>query len=257
MNRRTFVHGVMGIVACPLCAGLLGRSAVASDAKPHWSYEGSNGPAAWGELESAYAVCGTGRQQSPIDLSHAITAELDAASVNWQPISHGIILNNGHTIQINTPDAGGLSLDGAEYKLAQFHFHHLSEHAVDGKRSPMEVHFVHKATSGDGLTVLGVFLVEGTENSVLAPLWAAMPEHEGEKPLVSSIDAKGLLPSSSAAYRYEGSLTTPPCSEIVNWVVLKEPVTASAAQIAAFAKLFPNNARPIQPLNRRFILSIQ
>ena len=257
MHRRDFVRGAVGILACPLCAGLFGRGAAASEAAAHWSYDGSTGPAAWADLESAYKVCGTGSQQSPVDLTHAIAAELDAGTVNWQPISQGVILNNGHTIQVNTPDAGGLSLDEAEFKLAQFHFHHLSEHTVDGKQFPLEVHFVHKAANGDGLAVLGAFLVEGDENAVLAPLWAAMPQQEGEKPLTARIDPRGLLPNSSSVYRYEGSLTTPPCAEIVNWVVFDEPVTASPAQIAAFAKLFPHNFRPVQPLNRRFILSTQ
>lgn len=257
MNRRTFVGGAMGILACPICAGLLARSAAASDAKPHWSYEGATGPDHWGDLNAANAVCGAGTQQSPIDLTQAIDAVLDAGTVTWQPVHDGVILNNGHTIQVNTPEGGRLAVDGAEYTLAQFHFHHESEHTVDGGHFPMEVHFVHKAVEGGSLAVLGVFLVEGEENAILNPLWQAMPHEEGEKPLAASVDPKGLLPASSAVYRYEGSLTTPPCSEIVNWLVFKQPVTASPVQIATFAELFPNNARPVQPLNRRFILSTQ
>lgn len=257
MNRRTFFRGAVGVLACPLCAGLLGPTAAASESKPHWTYEGAEGPAAWGKIDPTYAACSTGTQQSPVDLSGAVIAEIDAGAIGWQPIGDAVILNNGHTIQINTPEAGGLVLDGAEYTLAQFHFHHLSEHTVNGTRFPMEVHFVHKAASGSGLAVIGVFFVEGADNPALKPLWAAMPAEQGEKPLAGLLNAKDLLPATTGAYRYEGSLTTPPCSEIVNWVVLREPIAASPAQIAVFAKLFPDNARPVQPLNRRFILSTE
>lgn len=257
IDRRSFVRHAMGVAMCPICAGLLGGKALASDAKPHWTYKGAAGPADWGDLDPAFAVCRTGAQQSPIDLAHAIPTEIAAGSVKWQPASQAVILNNGHTIQVNTPDAGTLVLDANPYTLAQFHFHHGSEHTVDGVKFPMEAHFVHKAADGKSLTVLGVFIVEGDANSTLTSLWAAMPEEEGEKPLKGSVDPRGLLPAAMTAYRYEGSLTTPPCSEIVNWVVLKEPITASQAQVAAFAKLFPDNARPVQALNRRFILSTQ
>ena len=126
---------------------------------------------------------------------------------------------------------------------------------VDGKQFPMEVHFVHKSADGDDLAVVGVFLVAGTSNDVLAPIWGVMPQQEGEASIDLAVDAKALLPKSPGAFRYAGSLTTPPCSEIVTWTVHKEPVAASADQIAAFAKLFANNFRPVQPLHRRFILS--
>ena len=254
MNRRGFMLGAAGVFACPLCAELGSRKALAADDKPHWSYKGAGGPDSWGNLDASYAACGTGTQQSPIDLSRALQAEVDAGSIKWKPIKLRSVVNNGHTIQVNTPNGGHLELDGFRYDLIQFHFHHMSEHTVDGKQFPMEVHFVHKAEDGDSLAVVGVFLVAGSENAVLAPIWAAIPQEEGESSLDLSVDVKGLLPKSSAAFRYAGSLTTPPCSEVVAWTVLKEPVGASTDQIAAFAKLFPNNFRPVQPLNRRFIL---
>ena len=254
MNRRSFMLAAAGVLACPLCAKLNSRRALAAGDKPHWSYEGASGPDSWGKLDRSYAACGRGAQQSPIDLSGAVRAEVDAGSIRWKPIKLGSIVNNGHTIQVNTPDGGHLELDGFRYDLVQFHFHHMSEHTVDGKQFPMEVHFVHKAADGDGLAVVGVFLAAGSENAVLAPIWATMPEEEGESSRDVSVDVKGLLPKSSAAFRYAGSLTTPPCSEVVAWTVLKEAVGASAGQIAEFAKLFPGNFRPVQPLNRRFIL---
>lgn len=254
MNRRSFLLGAAGVLACPLCAKLTGRTALAASDEAPWSYEGANGPDSWGKLDRSYSACGMGAQQSPVDLSGAVRAEVDAGSVKWKPIKLGSIVNNGHTIQVNTPGAGHLELGGLRYDLVQFHFHHMSEHTVDGKQFPMEVHFVHKAAAGDGLAVVGVFFVAGANNDVLAPIWGVMPQQEGEASIDLSIDAKALLPKSPAAFRYAGSLTTPPCSEIVAWTVHKEPVAASADQIAAFAKLFPNNFRPVQPMHRRFIL---
>lgn len=254
MNRRRFVLGAAGAIACPLCVALAGRPVLAAGGKAHWSYDGDTGPGVWGKLDESYSVCSTGAQQSPIDLAGAIKAEIGPASIGWTSVELGSIVNNGHTIQVNTPGAGHIELDGSRYNLLQFHFHHKSEHTVDGKQYPMEAHFVHKAANGDSLAVIGVFLVEGAESAVLAPIWSGMPKTKGEASNTSSIDPKGLLPKSQAAFRYAGSLTTPPCSEVVAWTVMKEPVSASADQIAEFAKLFPNNYRPLQPLSRRFIL---
>ncbi len=125
---------------------------------------------------------------------------------------------------------------------------------MDGKRYPMEAHFVHKAANGTGLAVIGIFFVEGPENTILKPIWSALPSRVGETFSSERVDAMGLLPAVSSAFYYAGSLTTPPCSEVVAWTVFKEPVSASSDQIGLFAQLFENNFRPIQPQNRRFIL---
>ena len=180
MDRRRFVFSVAGAIACPLCADLVGRTALAAGDEMHWSYDGAIGLDFWGELDASYAACGAGTQQSPIDVSGAVSAKFDAGSIKWKPIRLGSIVNNGHTIQVNTPNGGHMELDGSRYNPLQFHFHHMSEHTVDGKRFPMEAHFVHKAANGDGLSVVGVFIVEGAESPVLAPIWAALPEEEGE-----------------------------------------------------------------------------
>lgn len=254
MNRRNFVLSIAGGIACPLCSSFVGQHALAAGDKPHWSYEGANGPDSWGKLDASYAACSGGTQQSPIDLANAVSADFGAQSIRWKPIKLRAIVNNGHTIQVNTPDAGHIELDRSRYDLVQFHFHHMSEHTVEGKRFPLEVHFVHTAANGDGLAVVGVFFEEGPENAVLAPIWAASPDREGEASSNELVDATALLPASSAVFRYAGSLTTPPCSEVVAWTVFKEPVSVSGDQIASFAKAFPNNFRPIQPMNRRFIL---
>ena len=254
MERRRFLFGAAGAIACPVCAQLVGRPALAAGDGPQWSYEGADGPAAWGELDASYAACGAGTQQSPIDLADAVSADIDPASIRWKSVKLRAIVNKGYTIQVDTPGAGDMVLDGSPYDLVQFHFHHKSEHTLDGKQFPMEVHFVHQATKGDDLAVVGVFFAEGAENAVLKPIWDALPSRPGRASSDALVDATKLLPASSTAYRYAGSLTTPPCSEVVAWTVFKEPVSASADQIAAFAKLFPNNYRPVQPLNRRFIL---
>ncbi len=254
MDRRGFVRNLVNIIACPICVQLIGGPAVAAGGKFHWSYDGATGPDNWGTLDTAYSVCGVGSQQSPIDLTNGVRAEMDAVSIQWKAVKLGSIVNNGHTIQVNAPNTGHMELDGSRHDLVQFHFHHRSEHTVDGKRFPMEVHFVHKAAMADGLAVIGVLLAEGPENAALKPIWTAAPGFVGKSSSAEVVDAKELLPASRAAFRYAGSLTTPPCSEVVSWIVYKEPVSASADQIASFGKLFPNNFRPIQRLNRRFIL---
>lgn len=254
MDRRRFLLAAVGAAACPLCAGLAARPALAAGDKPHWSYDGETGPANWGGLDDSYRACSAGAEQSPVDLANAVRAEVDPVSIRWRSIKLDSIVNNGHTIQVNTPGAGHIELDGDRYELLQFHFHHRSEHTVDGRQYPLEAHFVHKAAGPGGLAVIGVFFFEGDENATLSPIWAAMPTGEGDAASGRTVNAANLLPRSTAAFRYAGSLTTPPCSEIVAWTVFKEPVSASAGQIAAFAELFPGNFRPVQPLNRRFIL---
>ncbi len=253
MDRRTFVRGAVVAATCPVCAGLAAKSAWASG-KADWSYGGENGPANWGKLDPSYSACGTGTRQSPVDLSNAVDADIGKKAISWNPVRLAEVVNNGHTIQVNTPGAGIMNMDGVSYDLLQFHFHHKSEHTVDGEQFPLEVHFVHKETDGSGLAVIGVFFREGDENASLKPIWAAAPEKEGTASSADKVDPMAMLPDSRAGFRYSGSLTTPPCSEIVAWNVLKNPITASKAQIEAFAKLFPNNFRPVQPLNRRFIL---
>ena len=235
--------------------GNLGNRRPRHGGRRQGAYEGATGPKVWGKLDKAYKACGAGVQQSPIDLKHDIDAKTPALSLHWKPVQLGWVINNGHTIQVNTPKAGYMTLGGKRYDLLQFHFHQKSEHTISGKQFPMEVHFVHKAAKGGGLAVIGVMLAEGAENPVLASIWKMLPQHEGEILNEARVDLKGLLPKSTASFRYAGSLTTPPCSEIVSWTVMKAPATLSSGQIKAFGHLFPNNFRPIQSQNRRYILS--
>jgi carbonic anhydrase len=237
---------------------LAGLAAVAGSAPafgdgPHWAYAGHEGPNHWGELSADFGVCRTGSEQSPIDLKSAVRSELGTVSVAWSP-SPLTVVNNGHTIQVNTALGSRMVVDGESYELVQFHFHHQSEHTVDGRPYPMEVHFVHRSARG-ALAVLGVLLTEGAANPMLAEIWQAMPKAHGERRTAATIDPRTLLPARQDYFRYAGSLTTPPCAETVLWTVYAQPIEASRAQIEAFAALFPNNARPVQERHRRFLLS--
>jgi carbonic anhydrase len=251
MDRRRFLAGLAALGICPLSAR---HDAAAEDA--HWSYGGETGPDHWGSLSPANAVCSAGSQQSPLDIAGTIKAEVPAISVDWKKAGLSIV-NNGHTIQANMPAGSTLSRGDRTYELLQFHFHHPSEHLVEGRRSAMEAHFVHQSADRRSLAVLGVFLASGGANPAFARLAAAFPATVGKEAALDGVDPKGLLPTSLAYWSYEGSLTTPPCSEIVDWMVARQPVEVAAADIAKFAALFPMNARPVLADNRRFILSSQ
>lgn len=219
----------------------------------NWTYGGDEGPAHWGELSPDNRPCNAGLQQSPIDLSSALSATVDVPHPTWIPARGGMVINTGKTIQVDVSNAGGITLDGIDYTLKQFHFHHPSEHTIDGKQVPLELHLVHAGKDGS-LAVVGVLFTEGAANEALNDIWATVPGKEGKAAVAFQIDVSKLVPPSPEAFRYEGSLTTPPCSETVHWTVMAQPQTASPAQIAAFTQLFPWNARPVQPLNRRFVL---
>jgi carbonic anhydrase len=230
-----------------------GESAKTPAHPAHWSYGGEGGPEHWGDLGPDNKPCAIGAQQSPIDLSGAMPAGIAAPQAHWIPARGGMVVNNGHTIQIDVSAAGGISLNGKDYALKQFHFHHPSEHTIDGKQFPLEVHFVHAAADGD-LAVIGVMFMEGSPNPNLDAIWSTAPGKEGKAAVAFEIDPSKFVTAGSSAFRYEGSLTTPPCSETVHWTVMAAPQTISPGQVAAFSTLFPWNARPVQPLNRRYVL---
>lgn len=222
----------------------------------HWSYRGAEGPEYWGELTEEFSTCSSGSQQSPIDLATTVDADLEELAFDYQPVPLSIV-NNGHTIQVNYAPGSSLVLDGQTYDLLQFHFHDPSEHAVDGSPYPMEAHLVHQNAETGELAVVGILLEIGDENSVLQPIWDNMPEEAGPPVEIANteINVAELLPAdTNSYYRYFGSLTTPPCSETVNWLVLKEPVTVSFQQVEHFAATVGENARPVQTVGRRFVL---
>lgn len=228
----------------------------AHENEPHWTYEGEAGPEHWAELSPKFDKCGAGTRQTPIDLASSEVVPMGLEDVEFQyGTAEATVFNNGHTIQVNVPEGNGIVLDGVSYGLVQFHFHTPSEHTIDGASYPLELHLVHKDEKGN-LAVVGVMLEKGEKNPVLSQVWGkSLPKTEGkEVALKAPIDLNGLLPSDRAAYRYLGSLTTPPCSEGVKWIVMKSSVTMTTKQIAAFKKIFPMNARPLQPINARSIV---
>lgn len=229
----------------------LGGAAAADEA--HWGYEGEHGPEHWGAMAPENAACAVGAQQSPIDIKGAVKAELPALKVNWAR-ADAMILNNGHTIQVDMPAGSSLSRGDAVYELLQFHFHTHSEHLIDGEPSPMEVHFVHRNAATGGLGVLGVMMEEGGDNAAFAGLARAFPDAAGTGAAIT-IDPNGLLPASLDHWVYAGSLTTPPCSEIVDWMVARMPIKVAPGDMAKFRALFPMNARPALPVNGRPIRS--
>ncbi len=233
------------------------HAAPAGVSKPHstthWDYSGPRGPEHWGDKDSANAACQHGTQQSPIDINSTTPAFASAPQIDWKSISNADVLNTGHTLQLNVQNAGGIVLDGVAYELLQLHFHTPSEHTINGRHFPMEGHFVHKASNG-ALAVIGVMFAEGANNAELDPMWWSAPLSPGKASVAFNLDLEDLLPINRAAFRYEGSLTTPPCTEIVSWTVLQTPLSVSKTQIAAFRALIGDNARPTQPLYRRYVL---
>ncbi len=258
------------VLVCAISALLLSsgsRTETGSDSHgdghtAHWGYEADNGPEAWRSMNSEWALCAEGREQSPIDLTDAAEIELPAVDIHTPSEQEVEVLNqagviheldNGHTIQINAKTSEKLIVGDNTYALVQFHFHAPSEHTVDGEHFPMEMHFVHQAVDG-ALAVVGVLIEEGAQNPGIAPLWAQLAEAPGTETTVQipagfadhvfSGDATGI-------YHYDGSLTTPPCSEGVQWYVRKTPTRLSKDQIAAFTAIYDHNNRPVQPLNDR------
>ena len=247
MQRRQALKLFAGLALCPLCAS----TGFASEG--HWSYEGATGTEKWGGLDAADAACSAGGQQSPIDITATISARQPPLKIGWTKRPDTIV-NNGHTIQLGFAEGNTLDVGERRYALKQFHFHHPSEHLVEGKRFAMEVHFVHAGT--DGMAVVGVLVVAGKPNAMFKKIVSTMPREEGSPvPADPAIDPGGLLPTRRAYYHYEGSLTTPPCSETVDWIVLTHPIEVDEVDIARFSKLYPMNARPVQKRYRRFILS--
>ena len=247
MNRRDALKAFAGLALCPLC-----RPAFAAEGA-HWSYEGATGPAKWGDLDAASKACTIGLQQSPIDIVSPIKSQLPPLKLNW-PKAADTIVNNGHTIQLNFAPGGMLTLADKKFNLLQVHFHRPSEHMIAGKSYPMEAHFVHRADSG-ALAVVGVLMSTGKPNAAFAKVVATIPAKEGPPVKADpAFNPNDMLPKKLSYYRYSGSLTTPPCAETVEWLLLTNPIIVAETDVAAFAKLYPLNARPVQRDNRRYVL---
>ena len=246
------------LVALAISAPLFfpGTTPAAEHDAPHWSYSGKTGPAAWGKLEEEFGTCGLGKTQSPIDIHDSAVKKADLPTIEFDYKASPLkIIDNGHTIQINYPAGSTLTVGDKTYTLKQFHFHHPSEEHIDGHGYAMVAHLVHADSEGH-LAVVAVLFTKGAENPLLATLWKNIPLEKGRAVDVSgvTVNVTNLLPSDHGYYTFTGSLTTPPCSEGVTWYVLKHQSPLSADEIAAFAKIYPKNARPIQPLNDRQLL---
>lgn len=245
---------ITSIVATTLCS----VSLLAGAHSAHWGYTGHEGPSNWGDLDPKYTMCKAGKSQSPINISNdsiVATTGLEKIEFNYTTKANSII-NNGHTVQVNFDAGSSIKVDGIEFELKQFHFHTPSENNIDSKSFPLEAHFVHASKDGK-LAVVALMFEEGEENPVLKKLWSKMPHEAGESNSCG-VGVKGinkLLPKDRAYYRFNGSLTTPPCSEGVRWFVMKDYSTISKEQVEQFLHLMHHaNNRPIQPINARKVM---
>ena len=244
VDRRSFVSG---LALWPVMASL----ALAEDAKP-WSYEGAEGPDKWADLDAANQACGHGLEQSPIDLNNYYIASLEPLVMNWQAQPFPMV-NNGRSVYATVAKGSTTKLGDDEYQLKQIIFHLPSEHAVAGKKQAMEIQFVHTLGTKK-LLMMSVLVQAGERNEVFSLMMARAPGKLGTQPLPLPADALALLPKSRNIFRYRGSLTMPPCTENVDWIVFGEPIEASQSDIDVFKLIFTNNSRPLQPINRRFLL---
>ncbi len=245
---RKILMGVMGFSL------LATTSAFASGGTAHWGYSGEGAPEHWGDLSPEFAACKSGKNQSPIDITGLIESELAPIAFSYGD-SKVDVVNNGHTIKASYDPGSSITVDGQTFNLLQVHFHSPSENTINGKSFPLEAHFVH-ADANSNLAVIGVMYEEGKENPALVPIWAAMPEKSGETLKgEGQISAMAMMPANKDYYRFNGSLTTPPCSEGVRWMVIKESASVSADQVKQFYNRFHHDTnRPVQPINARPVL---
>jgi len=218
----------------------------------HWDYSGEGGPEAWGKMKPEFSKCSTGQRQSPIDLRGGIAVQLEPIQFDYRTTGFSVI-DNGHTVQVNLPSGNTITVLGRRFELLQFHFHRPSEERINGKQYDMVAHLVHKDAEGK-LAVVAVLLDRGVAQPLIQAVWNALPLEKNEAQAApGSIDLNKLLPEDRRYYTYMGSLTTPPCSEGVLWMVMKTPVPVSPEQIDIFARLYPMNARPVQQAAGRLI----
>jgi carbonic anhydrase len=256
-----FRHSIFAVAFILTCGILFSAESADAQADPSkaakWSYDGADGPENWGNLAPEFAACKTGTHQSPIDIKDA-KVQPDLAPIRFDyKLSPLKIVNTGFTVRVNYEPGSSITVNGVALQLVQFHFHHRSETEIDGQKYDMELHLVHQDSAAGRTVVVAILIKSGVENPLLRDLLSHMPHKLDEvvekKKVV--INAADFLPNDQNYYVFDGSLTIPPCSEGAKWIVMKTPIEASPSQIAAFAKLYPDNARPLQPLNGREILA--
>lgn len=218
----------------------------------HWSYEGETGPANWGKINAAWSKCGVGNRQSPIDIRDGMKVDLEQIVFDYKPSSFNVV-DNGHTIQVNVSGGNFVTVQNRSYELVQFHFHRPSEERINGRSFEMVVHLVHRDAEGK-LAVVAVLLERGKGHPMIQTVWNNLPLEKNDTVTPSVVlDVGEMLPASREYYTYMGSLTTPPCTEGVLWLVMKQPMQAAPAQMALFSRLYPLNARPVQASAGRVI----
>ena len=254
-RRAQFIFAIstfVSLAAIGVAPAAFAQAAAAAHA-PHWGYSGADGPSHWSDLDPSFATCKAGKRQSPIDIKGAKkNSSLAPVQIDYKssPLK---IIDNGHTIRVNVAPGSSITVNGVAYTLTQFHFHRPSEEEIAGRKYAMVIHLVNERAGG--AAVIALLVKAGAENPTVQKVWDNIPKEKDKENEVAgvAINAADLLPADQNYYSFNGSLTTPPCSEGVKWFVIKTPIEMSAAQIAAFAKLYPMNARPIQPANGREI----
>lgn len=235
------------------------RAAKADDAAKAdiaWGYQGEGAPAHWGTLRPEFALCANGQRQSPIDIRDGIAVELEPIRFDYRPTGFAVT-DNGHTVQVDLGPGNSIEVMGRRYDLKHIQFRRPSEERINGRQFEMSVHLVHQDPDGRH-AVVGVVLERGVAQPVVQQVWNNLPLEKHE-PLAAQepMDPAALLPEDRRYFTYMGSLTTPPCSEGVLWMVMQQPVQASVEQIHIFSRLYPNNARPIQQAAGRLIKQSQ
>lgn len=262
VRKRSLKKARIGVLLL-VSAGILGHTDARGQAagqeqyvspwRTPWTYEGADH---WSDLDPEYAPCNIGKEQSPIDIRNPEKANLPSLQFESTSVPLKYVINNRHTIRVDYHSGNGnfLLAEGKRYELTQFHFHRPSEEYIQGKPYEMEVHLMYKADDGK-VAGVAVFVRPGDANTTVQTVWDHMPKTEGQQEVHGvEISPRSLLPRDTAAYYlYMGSLTAPPCTEGITWFVLKTPIEMSAEQVEAFAKLYPKDARPLQPLNGRVV----
>jgi len=240
---------LLAVVLAAFCSQAMAQEAA------HWSYEGDAAPQNWSKLNPDFMLCVKGKNQSPIDIHGALKTHSQPLNISYK-LAPDSIINNGHSIQVNVKEGDVLTLDGDKFVLQQFHFHAPSENTIDGKSFPLEAHFVHMDANGE-IAVVAVMFEIGKSNPELEKIWQHIPSQTGQTAaLREKVDLSGLLPKKLTHYRFSGSLTTPPCTEGVRWLVVKQPMTVTVQQLNAFTSVMHHaNNRPQQKLDGRVIVS--
>lgn len=255
MNVSRMKQFALALSVAFMTVAFSGRALSADGNAPHWGYHGAEGAEKWGDLDKGFATCKLGKEQSPIDIKtkDVKKAKLDKIEFNYGSSKLSIV-NNGHTIQFDVDKGSSIKVGAKQFDLLQFHFHTPSEEEIDGKEFDLVAHLVHKSADGK-LAVVAVLFDRGADNNFLKPFWDKLPRESGETRSLpkTSFKVSDMLPADKVYYTFNGSLTTPPCSENVTWFVLKSPVSVSKDQTAGFRKMYPLNNRPVQPLNGRVV----